>query len=173
MENVLRVNNLCFEVGKEVSFPVGEELIDITLLQFAGDKYLTDLFYGGLVVTAKYKGYDINIEVVGDVVAHLKDEDLQSDLAYVKDKGNSGRFFDEMSPYVSDDNMQQLIHSERLTIDYGNWFSFYIVKNKEELNSDILDIYNLREAVECLMDSAFLETLTRDLELGSSLEEIS
>lgn len=88
------------------------------------DKLLS-YWYGGGMVTVKYKDYLIHISANGDVIASLyeKANAKGAELVYVKDKGNNGNFGCEMSPYLkNDDELMEAIRSYRLILDNNNWY---------------------------------------------------
>lgn len=90
-------------------------------------------WYGGCVAKIKFEGYIFSIEAIGDIYAELLDEELIESLAYVKDKYNSGAFYDEMTVYLDNDRqLSKAISQARLLFDHNNWWEcFLITPNKE------------------------------------------
>ena len=88
-------------------------------------KRLNCLWYGGwyasFVVTPKLS---ISLGIYGDVRAWLFDNKGEQ-LVYVKDKGNNGRFYDDMHIYIKDDRqLDKLIKNGRLSLDNNNWVEY-------------------------------------------------
>lgn len=66
----------------------------------------------------------VELGIHGDVYAELTDKDRQF-FTYVKDKGNTGRFNDEMSPYIQNDQeLSEALDDGRLKLDYNNWIEY-------------------------------------------------
>lgn len=86
---------------------------------------LNCLWYGGELAVIKVSDlFSVELNVYGDVYAELTDKS-GSQLAYVKDKGNTGRFYDEMSAYIKDDQELLLaLDDGRLKLDYNNWVEY-------------------------------------------------
>lgn len=62
-------------------------------------KQYSSLWYGGLVVSIKVRGCVFAIHACGDIYATLYDKSDGTELLYVKDKSNSGRFGVDVLPY--------------------------------------------------------------------------
>lgn len=96
-------------------------------LSFASEKFdrnrLDCLWYGGHVASVKVSdSLSVEIEINGDVYASLLDADFLTEMAEVRDKGNTGRFYKEMAPFIKDDKqLHKLIRSGRLDLGYNNW----------------------------------------------------
>ncbi len=86
---------------------------------------LNCLWYGGYIAEIKVKEtLSVELEINGDVYAELADKDGNS-LAYVKDKGNTGRFNDEMRSHLLNDQMLlAALDDGSLKLDYGNWIEY-------------------------------------------------
>ena len=85
-------------------------------------------WYGGTIVTILYKGYKFELAAIGDVYAHLLDDDMETEIARVKDKGNSAIFWHVCRPYIKNDKeLRKFIAEGRLTFDYNNWWECSIV----------------------------------------------
>lgn len=63
-------------------------------------KQYSSLWYGGLVVSIKVSGCVFAIHACGDIYATLYDKSDGTELLYVKDKSNSGRFGVDVLPYA-------------------------------------------------------------------------
>lgn len=64
---------------------------------------LNCLWYGGKLAVIKVsETLSVELNVYGDVYAELSDQEGEF-LAYVKDKGNTGRFYDEMHQFIQSD----------------------------------------------------------------------
>lgn len=98
---------------------------------FNPDK-LNCLWYGGHLAVIKVTDtLSVELNVYGDVYAELSDKTGQF-LAYVKDKGNTGRFNDEMGSYISNDQeLLEVLDDGRLKLDNNNWVEYDgVVKKK-------------------------------------------
>ena len=94
------------------------------------DEHQDSLWYGGRIAEIKYKGYTFIVGAYGDVVATLwgrNNDGSDYELAYVKDKNNAGRFYEEMSPYIkSDVDIGRKEAEGKLVLDNNNWFEVLI-----------------------------------------------
>jgi hypothetical protein len=107
-------------------------------------------WYGGQCAKIEHNGYIASIEACGDVYAeYYKGEEC---LIYVRDKSNSGRFYDEMRYYINNDKeLYEAINvvsprGDSLLIDYNNWWECFIIDPQGNfhdlmwaLDSDYLD----------------------------------
>lgn len=108
----------------------------------------SSLWYGGAVAKMKYKGYDFYVMASGDVRAYLLD-DNNEEIVYVKDKSNSGKFYDEMRHYIKNDTeLYDLEENGKLIFDNNNWWEVYVEKDKQEVFSDVLDSYLIEDAMD-------------------------
>ena len=90
------------------------------------DEHQDSLWYGGRIAEIKYKGYTFIVGAYGDVRATLLDEN-ENEIAYVRDKCNSGRFYEEMSPYIkSDVDLGRKEAEGKLSLENNNWFEVLI-----------------------------------------------
>lgn len=89
-------------------------------------KRLNCLWYGGCVASIKVSDdLSVGIEINGDVYIALLDAKLSTDIAEVRDKGNGGRFYSEMAPFIQNDaHLARLIDSGRLVIENNNWIEY-------------------------------------------------
>lgn len=114
---------------------------------------LNCLWYGGNIATLSKKDIAIDISVIGDIRATLFDENGEV-IVFVKDKGNNGRFYDEMNYYIKDDDeLGNLIEQNRLVLDNNNWIEFGGIINNEFIDlgmiyENITDSDNILEAIE-------------------------
>lgn len=94
------------------------------------DEHQDSLWYGGRIAEIKYKGYTFIVGAYGDVIATLwgrNNDGSDYELAYVKDKNNAGRFYEEMSPYIkSDVDLGRKEAEGNLLLDNNNWFEVLI-----------------------------------------------
>ncbi len=91
---------------------------------FNPDK-LNCLWYGGYLADIKVTDtLSVELNIYGDVYPELADKNSEF-LAYVKDKGNTGRFNEEMSPYIQNDQeLLEALDDGRLKLDYNNWVEY-------------------------------------------------
>ena len=110
-----------------------EEGIEITMVQdLIDENHLDSLWYGGAIARIIKGKYHIVLMAVGDVRATLYDEN-HNEIAYVKDKGNYGRFYEEMADYIKDDeHMYELEQNGQLIFDNNNWFEWFVYDTEEQ-----------------------------------------
>lgn len=123
------------------------------------------IWYGGRIGGFQYGDFYISIDAIGDVRATLYDEN-EDEIVTMKDKNNSGDFYQIMKQYISDDEQlfQFLGYTDNpikrfLTLDDNNWLEYnvYNTKTKQYVElpalSNILDGTNdVLEAFEGLED---------------------
>lgn len=129
------------------------------------DKRQYEIWYGGEIAAFKYRNrYSVSIEVKGDVRADLNDEN-GGIAVRVKDKQDSGRFYDEMHPYIADDETldrylgydgKNRTGEARLVIWDNNWMEVQIYDNKE---SRWLDIGFVLENVGSVLDIGYEDVM--------------
>ncbi len=122
----------------------------VEILQRIDDDHQYHYWYGGDVAKIEYKGLVFYVSARGDVITTLVDENGE-ELAYVKDKNNSGRFYSEMDAYIPDDKtLEEYIRNERLVVDNNNWFEVLIYDQNGGFHDPmwVLDASTLDEAVE-------------------------
>ena len=103
---------------------------------------LNCLWYGGeLAVIKVSETLSVELNVYGDVYAELSDKEGEF-LAYVKDKGNTGRFYDEMSQFISNDQeLLEALDDGRLKLDHNNWVEYDgVYKNKGDKVGEFIDL---------------------------------
>lgn len=107
-------------------------------------------WYGGFVSEIFYKGYTFKLEANGDVRAALY-ADQGEELCYVKDRGNQGRFMDEMSYYIENDTqLLDLIEDDLLVFENNNWWECFVIDPDGQWHDLMwdLDSMNYFDAVE-------------------------
>lgn len=123
-------------------------------------------WYGGEVATIKHhKGYTFHIEALGDVRCYLLDKN-NNELAYVKDKSNSGAFYGEMCNHIKNDKeLMKYIRSGELEIENNNWWecSMTDIHGWHDLGW-VLNADLITEAVDEVLDA--LDAVISDFENG-------
>lgn len=112
-------------------------------------------WYGGFVSEILYKGYVFKLEANGDVRAALSDVDGE-ELVYVKDKSNQGRFLDEMSVYIENDQqLLDLMEEGRLVFDNNNWWECFVIDLNGQWHDLMwdLDSMNYFDAVDEIIEN--------------------
>ena len=145
--------------------------IEIYNLDMLENNRLNNLWFGGCLGHIKTPNYMIYLKSIGDVICTLFING--EEIAYVKDKGNNGRFYEEMCLHIKDDNELSKILSNNfindeeiksknkvLFISYNNWIEYEINELNDEsgeishtmhslpLYDNIADSYNILEAFE-------------------------
>lgn len=136
---------------------------------------LNCLWYGGeLAVIRVSKTLSVELNVYGDVYAELSDKEGEL-LAYVKDKGNTGRFYDEMSQFISNDReLLEALDDGRLKLDHNNWFEYDgVYKNKGDKVGEFIDLGLI---VDNILDDDILiainEALDRITDIVREIKEV-
>ena len=121
-------------------------------------QHLNCLWYGGRLFEIKHKGYTFIVGAFGEVRATLLDLKTGEVIAESCDKQQLGRFYEEMSPYIRND--QELIDmltasspDGELTLEWNNWLEVLIDDPKGETHDFgwVLDTENVWEAVTEVM----------------------
>lgn len=134
-------------------------------------KRLNCIWYGGTIATIKVSdSLSVEIDAYGDVRATLFDS-KDNELAYVKDKNNSGIFYDEMSCYIRDDgHLKRLLESGRLVLDNNNWIEYDGIVNKGGERSQFVDLGMI---VDNIVDDDILTAIEQILDnINDIAEEI-
>lgn len=134
---------------------------------------LNCLWYGGWYASIEITPQiHISIGVYGDVRAWLFDKKGEQ-LAYAKDKGNNGRFYDEMSYYIKNDKqLEKIIKKGYLTLDNNNWVEYGGVIYPEGYDNGGLGI-DLGMLTDNILDDDVLEAIDQVLDdLVNIVEEI-
>lgn len=150
MRNIEKVKNEMYELAKknECEILFEQEPYD--------DNHLSSLWYGGEIATVKFPNGAIGcIDAIGDVCATLTDLTDEHEIAYVRDKGNNGIFYCEMSPYIkSDVDIGRKEAEGELLFDNNNWWEISVVDKDGEWHdlmwaSDCDDLYGAIE--DCIV----------------------
>ena len=94
--------HLCWQIRKQIGKI--HQPIKVEFHQPICRKQYSSLWYGGLVVSIKVRGCVFAIHACGDIYATLYDQSDGTELLYVKDKSNSGRFGVDVLPYLKTDH---------------------------------------------------------------------
>lgn len=123
-------------------------------MEFTDIRHQMHYWHGGWMGSIYYKGHEFSIRAVGDMFVTLYDE-ADDIIAYVKDKGNAGRFYDEMNVQIhSDRHLKKLMSQGRLEFDNNNWWEcfLYLPDNTFVDMMWALDAYTISEAIEEVLD---------------------
>jgi len=101
--------------------------IIINALQEPLSKRRASYWYSGKVVELIYKNYTFCISAVGIINATLY-SDGGEEIEHVKDKGNYGRFYEQMSYYIeSDTKLFDLVEKQKLVFYDSNWWECGVI----------------------------------------------
>lgn len=137
---------------------------------------LNCLWYGGYLAEIKVTDIlSVELGIHGDVYAELSDKNGEF-LAYVKDKGNAGRFNDEMSPYIQNDQeLLEALDDGRLKLDYNNWVEYDGAYYKDKGNT-VGEFIDLGLIVDNVLDDDILtainEALDRLIDIVQEIKEV-
>lgn len=123
-------------------------------MEFTDIRHQMHYWHGGWMASIYYKGHEFSIRAVGDMFVTLYDES-DDIIAYVKDKGNAGRFYDEMNVHIrSDRHLKKLMSQGRLEFDNNNWWEcfLYLPDNTFVDLMWALDAYTISEAIEEVLE---------------------
>ncbi len=123
-------------------------------MEFTDIRHQMHYWHGAWMASIYYKGHEFSIRAVGDMFVTLYDES-DDIIAYVKDKGNAGRFYDEMNVYIrSDRHLKKLMTQGRLEFDNNNWWEcfLYLPDNTFVDMMCALDAYTISDSVEEVLD---------------------
>lgn len=138
---------------------------------FNPDK-LNCLWYGGYLAKIKItETLSVELGIHGDVYAELSDKDGQF-LTYIKDKGNTGRFNEEMSPYIQNDQeLLEALDDGRLKLDNNNWVEYDgVYKAKDDTTGVFID---LGLVVDNILDDDILTAINEALDrINDIVQEI-
>lgn len=135
---------------KKQGFDVSQ--IDLSVEQFIDDEHKNCLWYGGVVATVEYCEHVFWLEALGDISATLLDLDYSEVLCDVKDKYNSGRFYEEMSYYIKNDkDLGCLVDEDRLVFNNNNWFEIF-VETPDGVKHDLMDVCNSDDLDDCILE---------------------
>lgn len=138
----------------------------INILQKSlGKRRQDSLWYGGRVAEIEYKGYVFIIGAYGDVIATLLDKDMYTEIAYVRDKQNLGRFLEKMGQYIKTDKQLEKLESEgRLVLENNNWFEV-LIDGPDGESYDlgwVTNDYSYAGAIQEVLDE--MDNVIRDIE---------
>lgn len=145
----------CKKVAKAYGFKLeGVSYID--------DEHADCIWYGGTVLHLSSNDLDIFLNAYGDVDAELELPD--GDYAYMRDKNNAGAFYDEMSPYIkNDEDYIEKLQNNSLILNNNNWLELTVWdKNKKEWIDDdaglldetsiLCELNNIEEDIKWALD---------------------
>lgn len=138
---------------------------EIDVDRYEDGKHEDSYWYGDIVAFINTPSKDYRIAARGDVRCSLlaKKDYIDADgnkykrgdeIAYVKDKNEAGRFMEEMSPFIkNDDELSKAISGEHpifeMDIENNNWFSLeFLDSDGNFLDDCVLDCIRLDEAIE-------------------------
>lgn len=137
--------------------------LEIKLLQDIEFGKCCSLWYGGLIAEICIGNSKCSLLANGEVRASLIAKQNEQEIAYVKDKSNSGTFGSEMSQYIKDDaQLQALISGEDfgyfLDLTDNNWYEVFFesINGEDSDECEVCDSDNvfdaIAESVEMMMD---------------------
>jgi len=86
------------------------------------------------------------------------------EIAYIKDKNNGGWFDNEMSRYITNDDMLlDLVNRNKLVFDYNNWWECFVIDDKGKFHDLLwsLDSINIFDAIEEVKNS--IDNVIKDI----------
>lgn len=117
---------------------------------FNDENHQDNLWFGGVIASITYKGYEFTICANGDVRAWLLDESGE-EITRVKDKGNNNNFWHVMHQYIeSDEALNTLRECGRLMVEDSNWWELFCT-DPDCTKSIVLDY-------ACTLSEAITET---------------
>ena len=163
--------HLCWQIRKQIGKI--HQPIKVEFHQPICRKQYSSLWYGGLVVSIKVRGCVFAIHACGDIYATLYDKSDGTELLYVKDKSNSGRFGVDVLPYLKTDHalyaaMGDTHKRYRLDMEHNNWWECFVYTPEGEFHDMMwaLDSDHIFEGVEVVlsaMDSVdFIDYVRKD-----------
>ena len=131
-------------------------------------KQYSSLWYGGLVVSIKVRGCVFAIHACGDIYATLYDKSDGTELLYVKDKSNSGRFGVDVLPYLKTDHalyaaMGDTHKRYRLDMEHNNWWECFVYTPEGKFHDMMwaLDSDHIFEGVEVVLSA--MDSVMKDI----------
>ena len=98
----------------------------VAITDFIDNNHRSHYWYGGECAIIEHNGYTALIKAIGDVYVEYAPNGEYK--AYVKDKNNTGLFYDEMNYYFkNDEELYAAINNGDLLIDHNNWWECFIV----------------------------------------------
>ena len=138
--------HLCWQIRKQIGKI--HQPIKVEFHQPICRKQYSSLWYGGLVVSIKVRGCVFAIHACGDIYATLYDKSDGTELLYVKDKSNSGRFGVDVLPYLKEHN---------------NWWECFVYTPEGEFHDMMwaLDSDHIFEGVEVVLSA--MDSVMKDI----------
>lgn len=159
----------CDFVGVWIAYN-NPDSMKVEIKSFIDKEHQSHYWYGGECATIKYKGYTAEICALGDVCVDYEPNGIYK--THVKDKCNSGSFYDILRSYIPNDKeLYRMIYNYEMEFKYGNWWECLIVDkdgNYHEVDW-ILESDYLCDAIEEV--KAALDELITDIE-ENPLEEV-
>ena len=129
---------------------------------------LNCLWHGGTIAKIIVsKDLEVELNAYGDVIATLYDKN-GVELAYSKDKSNTGAFTDNMYPYLTtDEQLNSAIENNLLKLDNNNWIEYdgYVLCKK----TGKMEFVDLGMIVDNIVDDDILVAINEVLD---ALEEV-
>lgn len=154
--------HLCWQIRKQIGKI--HQPIKVEFHQPICRKQYSSLWYGGLVVSIKVRGCVFAIHACGDIYATLYDKSDGTELLYVKDKSNSGRFGVDVLPYLKTDHalyaaMGDTHKRYRLDMEHNNWWECFVYTPVGQLA-----IYAKHDKTDCAADypGVFIDYVRKD-----------
>ena len=133
-------------------------------------KRLNCLFNGGTIAEIIVsKELVIELNAYGDVRATLYDEKGE-ELAYSKDKSNTGAFTDNMYPYLTTDKqLAEVLEKGLLKLDNNNWIEYdvYVLDKK----TGKMEFVDLGMIVDNIVDDDILVAINEVLDALEAVKE--
>lgn len=158
--------HLCWQIRKQIGKI--HQPIKVEFHQPICRKQYSSLWYGGLVVSIKVRGCVFAIHACGDIYATLYDKSDGTELLYVKDKSNSGRFGVDVLPYLKTDHalyaaMGDTHKRYRLDMEHNNWWECLVYTPEGEFHDMMwaLDSDHIFEGVEVVLSA--MDSVMKDI----------
>ena len=158
--------HLCWQIRKQIGKI--HQPIKVEFHQPICRKQYSSLWYGGLVVSIKVRGCVFAIHACGDIYATLYDKSDGTELLYVKDKSNSGRFGVDVLPYLKTDHalyaaMGDTHKRYRLDMEHNNWWECFVYTPEGEFHDMMwaLDSDHIFEGVEVVLSA--MDSVIKDI----------
>ena len=130
-----------------------KEEVAITLTQSVKYGKYDCHWFGGIVAEMFCGDRKYCLIANGDIIVNLYDKQTNEHIVYVKDKSNSGRFYDEMSRYIENDShLYSIIEDKdpkyRLDFVDNNWFEF-VADDQDSIyyGGHVMDFSNIFDAI--------------------------
>ena len=123
--------------------------MNVSISDFIDNDHQSHYWYGGEGARIEHNGYTAIIEANGDIYAEYAPNGEY--VTRVKDKSNSGSFYNEMNYYLKNDkDLYEAIENGDLIIDNNNWWECFIVDRQGNFHDLMwaLDADTITEAIE-------------------------